>query len=139
MVPNVIHPFAFASGRTGWDTFEHPPHGASSTGAPIGLRGAIGYIDSSLPGWPDNEVSVQKHALQRDYRLVRLVLYYGVVVEDSSSRLLSVVRGYSVDVIITPDLGHIGEPELFREICNIETVFPSTVCLRARISGRHER
>ena len=95
------------------------------------VRRVIGYIDSSLPEWPDNEVAVHRHAMQLRYVLVRLVLYYSATVDSSCDRLVALASLYNVTAIVVPSLEHIGgSPERFRHVCTVETVSPALTFAR---------
>ncbi|WP_198407026.1 hypothetical protein [Nocardia terpenica] len=69
---------------------------------------AIGYIDDTLPGWPDNEDGVRRYAKGLGYHLVRLLVYSTSTVSDPITRLLDTARACDVAAVITPTLAHIG-------------------------------
>lgn len=92
---------------------------------------AIGFIDSALPGWPDNEDSVRHHAHALGYDLARLLVYSTDTVDDPIARLLNTARSYDAAAVITPTLEHIGgDPAVIRALCDLETIYPATTYAR---------
>ncbi|KZM68389.1 hypothetical protein [Nocardia terpenica] len=95
--------------------------------APHTLPLAIGFINSALPGWPNNEDSVRCHAHALGYDLARLLVYSTSTVDDPITRLLNTARDYDAAAIITPALEHIGgDPAPIRAVCDLETIYPAT-------------
>ncbi|MBB5911716.1 hypothetical protein BJY24_000583 [Nocardia transvalensis] len=92
---------------------------------------AIAYVNSALPGWPENESLVCQHALKLGYTIARLVIFYAVMVEVPVTRLLETVRAHGAVVVVVPDLGHLGgDPARVCEVCDVETVCPPATYAR---------
>ncbi|WP_024806580.1 hypothetical protein [Nocardia sp. BMG51109] len=107
---------------------------------PEGPPRVIGYVDRTLPGWLSNEQLIRKHATDRGYFLVRIVVHRRSDVDDPMERLLAKARGYNVAAVIVPNLGHLGgDPSRVRAVCDVETADPAETFTRVGGSGRGER
>ncbi|KZM69655.1 hypothetical protein [Nocardia terpenica] len=92
---------------------------------------AVGYINSALPGWPNNEDRVQRHARSLGYHLARVLVYSTSTVDDPIARLLNTARNYDAAAVITPTLEHIGgDPAPIRAVCDLEIIYPATTYAR---------
>ena len=132
MISNVVDLLSCGSHNGGQSRTPLSTRHAYAGDGPVEVRRAIGYINSSLPGWQANEVAVHRHAMQLGYVLVRLVLYYSATVDSSCDRLASLASLYDVTAIVVPSLEHIGgSPERFRHVCTIETVSSALTFARA--------